>query len=103
MRLLACWTAPLMLLAWSQPAMAYIKAPPQTLGGICLETDHICVLKVEKIHAERGLILFKHVEQLKGRHDGTLFRHIVKPEVKGAKVILDWAAEGKTAVMFYFT
>jgi hypothetical protein len=84
------------------PASAYIKAPPQTLGSICLESDHICVLKVEKVNAERGAIIFKHVEQLKGKHDGESIKHVIRPEVKGAKIILDWAVEGKTAVMFYF-
>src|SRR5262245_48998113 len=100
---LASWTAAFLLLAWSQPALAYIKAPPQTLGGMCLETDQIAVLKVEKVNADRGVIFFKHVEQLKGSHDGSVLRHVIKPESKGTKLILDLVAEGKTAVMFYFT
>jgi hypothetical protein len=86
-----------------RPAAAYIKVPPRTLGGVCLEPDHIAVLKVEKVGVERGVIVFKHVEQLKGKHDGTVVKHVIRPQIKGAKVILDWAAEGKTAVMFYFT
>jgi hypothetical protein len=89
--------------AWPGMAAAYIKAPPQTLGSICLEPDHICVLKVEKVNAERGIILFKHMEQLKGKYDGAVVKHVIRPEAKGAKVILDGATEGKTAVMFYFT
>jgi Protein of unknown function (DUF1549)/Protein of unknown function (DUF1553) len=91
------------LLACPGPATAYIKTPPQTLGSICLEPDHICVLRVEKASAENGVILFKHVEQLKGRHDGSVVKHVVRPDAKGARIILDWAAEGKKAVMFYFT
>jgi hypothetical protein len=99
-----------LLTAW--PSSAYIKAPPKTLGSVCLESDHICVLKVEKVDTEKGVIHFKHVEQLKGKHDGAAVKHLIKPELddgtgrangKPAKIILDWAAEGKTAVMFYFT
>ena len=99
-----------LLTAW--PSSAYIKAPPKTLGSVCLESDHICVLKVEKVDAEKGVIHFQHVEQLKGKHDGTAVKHLIKAELddgtgrangKPAKIILDWAAEGKTAVMFYFT
>lgn len=99
-----------LLTAW--PAEAYIKAPPRTLGSVCLESDHVSVLKVEKVDAEKGVIHFKHAEQLKGKHDGTAVKHLIKPDLddgtgrangKAAKVILDWAAEGKTAVMFYFT
>ncbi len=94
------------------PSPAYIKAPPKTLGSVCLESDHICVLKVEEVDAEKGVIHFKHVEQLKGKHDGTTIKHLVKPDLddgtgrangKPAKIILGWATEGKTAVMFYFT
>ena len=96
----------------ANPAAAYIKAPPKTLGSICLESDHICVLKVEKVDAEKGVIHFKHVAQLKGKHDGTVVKHLIKSDLgegtertKGdaAKIVLGWAAEGKTAVMFYFT
>ena len=99
-----------LLTAW--PSSAYIKAPPKTLGSVCLESDHISVLKVKKVDAEKGVIHFQHVEQLKGKHDGTDVKHLIKPDLddgtgrtngKPAKIILDWAAEGKTAVMFYFT
>lgn len=95
------------------PAPAYIKAPPRTLGSVCLESDHVCVLKVEKVDGEKGVIHFKHVEQLKGKHDGRpVMKHLIKSnlgemgeraKVNAAKIILDAAAEGKTAVMFYFT
>ena len=99
-----------LLSAW--PAPAYIKAPPRTLGSVCLESDHACVLKVEKVDAEKGVIQFKHAEQLKGESAGATVKHLIKAELddgtgrangKPAKIILDWAAEGKTAFMFYFT
>ena len=92
-----------LLLAGPWPAAAYIKVPPRTLGGVCLEPDHIAVLKVENSRAKNGVIVFKHVEQLKGTHDGAVVKHVIQPEIKGARVILDWAGEGKMAVMFYFT
>src|SRR5437016_14332014 len=92
-----------MLSVWPGMAAAYIKVPPRTFGGVCLEPDHIAVLKVDRVSAENGVIVFKHVEQLKGKHNGTVPKHVIRPEVNGAKVILDWAAEGKTAVMLDFT
>jgi hypothetical protein len=82
------------------PAAAYIKVEPLTLGNLCRQSAHIYVLRVEKVSAERGVILFKPVAQLKGEPDGTAARHVIGPKVKGAKIILDWATEGKTAVMF---
>ena len=60
-----------MLAAWPGMAAAYIKAPPQTLGSMCRMPDHICVLRIEKVSVENGVILFKHVEQLKGTYDGS--------------------------------
>jgi hypothetical protein len=60
---------------------------------------------VEKVSAEKGVILFKSMEQLKGKEelslrDGPRTRLTIGPTVFGAKVILDWAAEGKTAAIF---
>ncbi len=89
-----------LLTACPRPAPAYIKVEPLTLGNLCCQSAHIYVLRVEKVSMEKGVILFKSVEQLKGRPDGTAAKHVIGPKVTGAKVILDWAAEGKTAVMF---
>ena len=93
-------TVACLLAVCPRPAVAYIKVDPLTLGELCRQSGHIYVLRVEKVDAERGVILFKAVEQLKGEPDGTTTKHVIGPKVKGAKVILDWAAEGKTAVMF---
>jgi hypothetical protein len=88
----------------ASPAAAFIKAPPPPqLGVMCDLSSHIYVLKVEKFNAEKGVILFKPVEELKAKEtaaDGTLVKLVVSPRVNGSKVILDWAAEGKKAVLF---
>lgn len=93
-----------LLAAWPQMAAAYVGILPPTLGDLCRQATHISVLKVDKVSVERGVILFKSVEQLKGKGeplpDTTFAKQVVGPNVNGAKVILDWAAEGKTAVVF---
>ncbi len=92
-----------LLAAFAGPAAAYIKYPPTTLGDMCRQSIHIYVLKVEKFNAEKGIIIFKPVQQLKALAafpDGVLDKHVIAADVKGAKVILDWAAEGKSAIMF---
>jgi hypothetical protein len=92
-----------LLAAWPRPAAAYIKYPPTTLGDLCRQSNHIYVLRVEKVSAERGMILFTPVRQLKALEplpDGALARHVIAPDANGGKVILDRAAEGKTAIMF---
>ncbi len=92
-----------LLAAWPRPTAAYIKFPPTTLGDMCRQAIHIYVLRVEKFSAEKGVILFQPVRQLKALEalpEGALSKHVLASEANGAKVILDWAAEGKTAIMF---
>lgn len=88
-----------LLAACPRPAAAFIKVEPWPLGKLCREATHIYVLKVDKVSQEKGVILFKRMEQLKGTPDGTVPKHVIKPNAKGAQVVLDWAAEGKTLVM----
>jgi hypothetical protein len=85
------------------PAAGYIDFPPPTLGALCERSANIHVLRVEKVNAQKGVILFTCVEVLKGKPDFTAAKHVVAPKLDGAKIIFDWAAEGKTAVLFTIT
>jgi hypothetical protein len=98
--LLASLAAICLLAACPRPLAAYIKVEPLTLGNLSRQSNHIYVLRVEKVDAEQGTIHFKSVKQLKGQPDGTAAKHYIGPKVEGSKIILDWAAEGKTAVIF---
>jgi len=94
-----------LLLAWPRPAVAYIDFLPATLGSLCSQATHIDVLKVEKFSSANGVILFKSAQQLKAKGvlplpEGPLTKLVIRPNITGAKVILDWTAEGKTAVLF---
>jgi hypothetical protein len=85
----------------SRPGAAYIAFPPPTLGELYRQATHIYVVRIEKCNAEKGVILFKPVEALKASlPDSGLVKQAIGSNVKGAKIILDWAAEGKTAVLF---
>lgn len=91
--------------AWPRSAAAYIDILPPTLGNLCGQSTRIYVLRVEKVSAETGVILFKSVEHLKGKEelslrDGPRTKLVIGPAVRGANVILDWAAQGKTATLF---
>lgn len=94
-----------LLLVCPRPAEAYIDFLPPTLGDLCRQATHISVVKVDKVNAERGVILFKPAEQLKGKDatplpDDTFGKQVIGSDITGAKAILDSAAEGKTAVVF---
>src|SRR5262249_57018044 len=105
-----------LMAAWPRPAAAYVSVTPPTLGALCNDSVNIYILRVEKASAEKGVILFKCVEVLKGKPDPTARKHVIPAaiavggeksvaatDVAGPKLILGWATEGKTAVFFTVT
>src|SRR5262245_27643622 len=82
-------------------ALGYIHFPPMTLPKMCQAAHHIRVLKVCKHNKEKGVILFEVAESLKGHSSQiTSFKHVIRTDAEGVKPILDWADDGKSAVMF---
>jgi hypothetical protein len=82
-------------------AGAYIHFPPMTLQKMCKQSQTIRLLKVTKVDKEKGVIVYEVAEKL--NRVGTKvasFRHVLRADTPGAKDILDWAVEGKTAVQF---
>lgn len=83
-------------------ANAYIHFPPMTLQKMTQMSHHIRVLKVKKFSKEKGVIIFEVAESLKGEKSRIRsFKHVIGVKGEGAKRILDWAKEGKYAVIFY--
>jgi hypothetical protein len=83
-------------------AAGYIHFPPMQLPKMCKVSHHIRLLKVEKHSKEKGVILFEIEEKLKGQKAQiTSFKHILGRHAEGTRPILDWVADGKTAVMFF--
>jgi hypothetical protein len=92
----------LLVVALAAPvARAYIHFPPMTLPRMCKQSHHIRLLKIKKYDKEKGVILFELAEPLKGEKSQiTSFRHVIRADAEGAKPVLDWAGDGKPAVMF---
>ncbi len=85
----------------ASPAAAYITYPPMTLPKMCEVSSHIRVLKVTKYDKSKGVILFEVADTL--RKQGEALdpgKHVIPTGASGVGPILDWAGEGKTAVMF---
>jgi hypothetical protein len=114
--LLRAIAAACLMAAWPRLAVAYVDVTPPTLGALCNDSVNIYVLQVEKASAEKGVILFKCVEVLKGKSDPTAGKHVIPTaiavggeksttatDVAGPKMILDWATQGKSAVLFTVT
>src|SRR5262249_5681405 len=75
--------------------------PPMTLQKMCEVSSHIRVLKVTKLNKEKGVILFEVAETL--RKQGEALdpgKQVIPKGANGVGPILDWAAEGKQAVLF---
>jgi hypothetical protein len=92
----------LLVMALAAPvARAYIHFPPMTLQKMSKQSHQIRLLKIKKYDREKGVIVFELAESLKGEKSQiTSFRHVIRADAQGAKPVLDWAGDGKTAVMF---
>jgi hypothetical protein len=105
----------LLLCLLATSADAYITAPVQTLGQLCGST-YITLVQVEKFNREKGVIIYRKVRDLKGQYPRDRIRHAfdlqntpqhkgagdvpVRPDEKDWKYAMDWAREGRTAVIF---
>jgi hypothetical protein len=84
-------------------AHAYIEAP-YSLGQVCNESTTITLVEVTKVNKEKNLILFKKVQDIKGKHPQDVIKHNIGQNGKHErewKNVMAWAAEGKRAVFFH--
>jgi hypothetical protein len=86
-----------------RPAPAYIEAP-YPLGRFLNESTNALVVQIEKVDREKNLILFRKVQDLKGKHPTDVIRHNIG---KGGfhprewQTIMALAEPGKLAVIFH--
>src|SRR5437764_1233337 len=80
---------------------AYIDASPR-LPGVIKDATNIVVLQVQKVSVEKRAIVYSVIEDLKGKSSGKQVKHQLTEgwHPAEAKIILDWAAPGKTALAF---
>src|SRR5947209_2130497 len=101
------------LLALPVPSRAYIGRPP-TLGRLVrYDAADIAVIRVEEVSKEKGVIVYKKVDDLKGKYPTDQIRQVVgrriadapapgdNPRPRTAHSILDWAEPGKEAIAFH--
>ncbi len=95
--------AALALLAAVPAARAYVEVP-YTLGRVCQESTHILLVEVVKVNKEKGLIIFKKVEDIKGKHPKDEIKHNIGQRGYHAREwqnVMAWAEAGKRAVFFH--
>jgi hypothetical protein len=96
-------TTCLVLLAVVSSARAYIETP-YSLGKICQDSTNILVVEVVKVNKEKNLIVFKRVEDLKGKHGKDEIKHDIGQRGFHAREwqnVMAWAEVGKKAVVFH--
>jgi hypothetical protein len=82
------------------PSAGYIHFPPTTMPKMCKQSAIIRVLTVDDHNKEKGVILYKLAETLKGKSPKRMFKHVVRADAAAAKPIFDWVGKGKHALMF---
>jgi outer membrane protein assembly factor BamB len=105
------------LVAVPQRGPAYIDFPAQSLAMLCRYpyASDIAVLRAEKVNKEKYAIVFRKVRDLKGKYPGERVTLIIqdkpanenyhsldgKNHAQQRRQIMDWAEEGKTAVVLF--
>src|SRR5215831_16452793 len=72
--ILAILAAALLVFIPAAPVHAYVEAP-FSLGSVISQSTNILVLVVEKVDKEKNLIVYKKVEELKGKHPTDVVKH----------------------------
>ncbi|QEL17313.1 FG-GAP repeat domain-containing protein [Limnoglobus roseus] len=93
----------LLALALARPAVAYVEAP-LTLGAVISQSTIVCTMVVTKVDKQKNLIIYKKVQDVKGKHPQDEIKHNIgfgglRPGEW--QEIMNWAEVGKTAVFFH--
>ena len=94
-----------LLLAAVAPSPGFIDAHrPETLGAVCARAESVTVVKIDKFSAEKGVIVFRKVKDLKGELPRDEVRDLVGDghEAHEKKHTLGSVKVGQTAVIFRY-
>ena len=102
---IACLAAASILLLIRLPAHGFIDVlRPETLGATCERAQSITVLRVARFDKDKHVILYDVVKDLKGEFPRSRLRQAARDanEPHEMKHLMEWLAEGKTAVAFRY-
>lgn len=98
------WAGALVIwLAVHLPVDAYVEVP-YTLGRVVAESSNILAMRVEQVDRERNIIVYRKIEDLKGKHPTEIIRHTIGRggfHPREWQITMEWAAPGKIAVFFH--
>ncbi|HXG09881.1 MAG TPA: YdjY domain-containing protein [Gemmataceae bacterium] len=93
----------LLILALPGAAFGYVEAP-HTLGRCIQDSTNVVLIEVDRVNTEKGLIIFKKVEDLKGKHPEQEIKHNIGKRgfhPREWQNVMAWAEPGKRAVFFH--
>src|SRR4051812_26462330 len=82
---------------------AYIEVP-HSLGRCCHESSTIVLMEVTRVSAEKNLIIYKKIADIKGKHPANEIKHNIGKKgfhEREWKTVMQWAEVGKRAVFMY--
>lgn len=93
-----------LVLGWfATPARAYVEAA-MSLGAVIAQSSHIMVVRVEKVDKQANVIVFRKVQDLKGKHPTEIIQHNIGRggfNPREWQYPMEWAEPGKTAIFFH--
>ncbi len=93
----------LALVLVARPAGAYVEAP-HTLGFVVKDSTNVVLMQVTKVNKEKGLIVFRKLEDLKGKHPQDEVKHNIGKRgfhPREWQNVMNWAQEGKVAIFYH--
>jgi len=97
------FAALLILLLAGRATLGYVEAP-YTLGRIITESTNVLVLQVETVDKQKNTIVYRRVQDLKGKHPTDVIKHNIAQagfNPREWQNVMAWAEPGKTAVFFH--
>jgi hypothetical protein len=88
---------------WALPSRAYVEAP-MSFGAIVAQSTHIVLMRVESVDRDKNIIVFRKVQDLKGKHPTEVIKHNIGRGGLRAdewKPQMEWAEVGKVAAFFH--
>ena len=95
--------AALLICIAPNPARAYVEAP-MSLGDIIRQSTNIAQMQVVKVDREKNLIIYKKLQDIKGKHPTDVIKHnIGRGGLRPGEweEIMKWAEVGKQATFFH--
>jgi hypothetical protein len=92
-----------LLLLCARPAWAYIEEA-YSLGRVINDSSTILLMRVEQVDKQRNLIVYRKVQDIKGKHTTDIIKHTIGQlgfHPREWQTIMAWAEVGKPAVLFH--